>query len=106
MLSNRVGGPSATSTWSCTARPCDVSKLGSMAVVIGVSVPELLGGDARAFRHRRHLRPYHIGIDGGLANPGAVAAIAAGDHVFAPDQLGIAANALRNQLGMLDEVRF
>ena len=30
----------------------------------------------------------------------------AGDHVLAPDQLGVARDALRDQFGMLDEVRF
>ena len=63
------------------------------------------GGNARAFGHRRHLGPDHIGIDRGLADPGTIAAIAAGDDILAADQLGVAADALRDQFGMLDEVR-
>src|SRR6188472_799291 len=105
MLSNRSGcalmtGPSlAASSW-------EVSVRGSSGTAICRSVPELPGGDARAFCHRRHLRPDDIGIDRGLADPGAVTTVAAGDHVLAADQLGVAADALRNQLRMLDEVRF
>ena len=67
--------------------------------------PELLAGDPRALGHRRELGPHHVGIDRGLADPGAVAAIAAGDHVLAADEFGVAADALRDQLRMLDEVR-
>src|SRR4029450_1059334 len=68
--------------------------------------PELPRRDARAFRHRRHLRPYDIRVDRGLSDPGAEAAIASRHHVLAPDELRVAADALRNQLRMLDEVRF
>jgi hypothetical protein len=42
----------------------------------------------------------------GLADPGAVAAIRAGDDVLAADKLGVAADALRDQFRMLDEIRF
>ena len=52
------------------------------------------------------LGEYDIGIDRRLSDPGAIAAIAAGNDVFAPHQLGITANALRNQFRMLDEIRF
>src|SRR4051812_49125695 len=70
------------------------------------SVPELLGGEARAFRHRPQLGEDHVGIDRGLPNPGAVAAIGAGDDILAADQLGVAADALRDQFRVLDEIRF
>src|SRR2546421_3151814 len=69
------------------------------------SLPELSRRDARAFGERRELRPYHVGIDRRLPDPGAVAAIAARHHVLSSHQLRIAADALRDQLGMLDEVR-
>src|SRR5712692_9132820 len=69
------------------------------------SRPKLPGRDARAFRQRGELRPNHVGIDRGLADPGAVAAITAGDDVLAPDQLGVAGDALGDELRMLDEVR-
>src|SRR4029079_7192554 len=36
----------------------------------------------------------------------AEAAIAAGDYILSADQIGVARDALRNQLGMLDEIRF
>ena len=54
---------------------------------------------------RRHLRPHHVGIDRGLSDPGAVAAIAAGDDVLAADELRVAPDALRDQFRMLDEIR-
>src|SRR5436190_11613461 len=52
--------------------------------------PEFARRDACAFGQRRELCPYHIGVDRGLSDPGAVAAIAARHHILAPDQLGIA----------------
>ena len=67
--------------------------------------PETLARNARAFGHRRKLRPYYVRIDGRLADPGAESAIASRNHVFPTDQFGIVADAVGNQLGMLDEVR-
>src|SRR5690606_7641897 len=69
------------------------------------SLPELFRGEPGALGHRRELGPDDIRIDGGLADPGPVAAVAARDDVLAPDQLCVAADALGDQLGMLDEVR-
>ena len=46
----------------------------------------------------------HVGIDRGLADPGAETAIAAGDDVVAADEVGIAGDALRNQFRVLDKV--
>ena len=43
--------------------------------------------DARAFGHRRELGPDHVGIDRGLADPGAIAAVAAGDTFSRPTSL-------------------
>ena len=60
----------------------------------------------RALGHRGHLRPYDVGIDRGLTYPRAEAAVASGDHVFPADKVGVTADALRDELGMLDEVRF
>src|SRR4051812_35159090 len=60
-------------------------------------VPELLCGNPRALGHRGHLGPDHVGIDRGLADPGAVAAVAAGNDVFAADQFGVAPDPLRDQ---------
>src|SRR3569832_524962 len=68
--------------------------------------PELLRRQPRAFRHRGELGKHHLRIDRGLSDPGAVAAIRSGNDVLAPDQLGVAADALRDQLRMLDEIRF
>src|SRR6187551_1563638 len=68
-------------------------------------LPELARRDSRTFGQRGHLRPDDVGIDGGLAYPRAVAAIAAGHHVLAADEICVAADALRDQLRMLDEVR-
>src|SRR5262249_47488565 len=69
-------------------------------------LPKLARGEAGAFGHGGELGPDHVGIDRGLPDPGAVAAIAAGDDGLAPDESGIAGKALRHQLRMLDEVRF
>src|SRR2546423_11783426 len=66
--------------------------------------PEFPRGNARAFRHGGELRKDHVGIHRGLSDPGAVAAIRAGKYVLAADQPRIAADALRNELRVLDEV--
>ena len=58
----------------------------------------------RAFGKTGELRPDDAGINRGLANPGTVAAIASGDDVFAPHEPGIAADALRDQLRVLNKV--
>src|SRR5262249_50942475 len=65
----------------------------------------MLRRDARALGHGGELGPCHVRIDGGLADPSAVATVAAADHILAADQVGVAADAMRDQLGMLDEVR-
>jgi len=41
-----------------------------------------------------------------LADPGPVAAIGAGRDVLAADQTRVIGDALRDELGMLDEIRF
>ena len=68
--------------------------------------PELFCRQPSALGHRRQFGPHHVGIDRGLADPGAEAAIAAGDDVVPADEVGVASNALRDQLRVLDEVRF
>src|SRR5690348_1382541 len=110
MVSKRPGSALATGP-SCAARSWEASVRGSRVLaMISISefrsVPELPGGDPRAFRHRRHLRPHHLGIDRGLADPGAIATVAAGNDILATDQPGIATDPLCDQLRMLDEVRF
>src|SRR5262245_17151083 len=66
--------------------------------------PKFARGEARAFGEARELCPYDAGVDCGLAHPGAVAAIAPGDDVLAADQPGIAADALGDQLRVLNKV--
>src|SRR3954464_6268099 len=70
------------------------------------SVPEPLGGDPRPLGHRGELGPDHVGIDRRLADPGAVATVAAGYDIFTADPLGVTPDPLRDQLGMLDEIGF
>src|SRR6516162_4949847 len=65
--------------------------------------PELARGEARSFRQAGELRPYNARIDCSLAHPGTVAAIASGDDALAADEAGIAADALRDKLGVLDK---
>src|SRR5204862_25772 len=73
---------------------------------LNTSPPEFPRGYARTFRHGGKLRPDHVGVHRGLSDPGAVAAVRAGKHVLAADQPRVAPDALRNELGMLNEVRF
>src|SRR6478735_2789714 len=68
------------------------------------SGPELARCYACPFGHCGHFRPYHVGIDGSLTDPSAITAVAAGNDVFASDQLRIAAEPLSNEIGMLDEI--
>ena len=63
-------------------------------------------GQPGAFGHRRQFRPHHVGIDRGLADPGAETAIAAGDDVVTSDEVGVAGDALCDQPRVLNEVRF
>src|SRR5215469_10641489 len=69
-------------------------------------LPELARGDARAFGHRSHLGPNDVRIHGRLADPGAEAAVAAAHHVLPAHELRVATYPLRDELWMLDEVRF
>src|SRR5258705_4389927 len=69
-------------------------------------LPELAGGDARTLGHRGHLRPHDVRIDRGLPHPRTEAAVAPGDHILPSDKVRVPADALRDELGMLDEVRF
>src|SRR6478609_7210544 len=78
----------------------------SIGAMTASLLPELARRDSRTFGQRGHFRPDDVGIDGGLAHPRAVAAIAAGHHVLAADEVSVAADPLRDQLRMLDEVRF
>src|SRR5262245_6709784 len=70
---------------------------------VGV-LPELPRRAARALGHAGELRPGDVGIDGGLADPRAEAAIGPGHHVLAADQPRVAADALGDQVRVLDEV--
>src|SRR5262245_41274845 len=72
----------------------DVPRHARLCPPYGVSCPELLARQPCPFGERRKLRPDHVGIDRRLADPGAVAAVRAGDDVLAPDQAGIASDAL------------
>src|SRR3984893_419135 len=66
--------------------------------------PELARSEAGAFREAGELGPDDRRVDRGLADPGTVAAITAGDDVLAADEIGIAGDALGNQFGVLDEI--
>src|SRR5262245_16393977 len=48
-------------------------------------LPELARCERSAVRHRLELGEYNVGIDRRLSDPGAVAAIAACNHVFTSD---------------------
>src|SRR5262245_50997155 len=70
---------------------------------VGV-LPELPRRAARPLGHAGELRPGDVGIDGGLADPRAEAAIGPGADVLAAAQPRVAADALGNQVRVLDEV--
>src|SRR5579885_2132609 len=89
-----------------TTRPKTRCRRAAATADPAASAPELRACEAGAFGHGAELCPDHHRIDRGLADPGAVAAIGPGHHVLAADQVGIARDALRHELGMLDEVRF
>src|SRR5262245_54861419 len=70
-----------------------------------VLAPELLAGEIGALAQRLELLPDHGGVHlGAIERLRGEAAIRGGDHVLAPDQLGVAQDALGNQLGMLHDV--
>src|ERR1700736_3206687 len=62
--------------------------------------PKLLRGEAGAFGEAAQFGPGEVGMD-----PAAEAAIGAGDDVLAADDLGIAQDAVGDELRVLDEVQ-
>src|ERR1700724_2806120 len=61
--------------------------------------PQLLRGEAAAFGEAAQFGPGEVGMD-----PAAEAAIGAGDDVLAADDLGIAQDAVGDELRVLDQV--
>src|SRR6516162_7170637 len=66
------------------------------------TAPETLGGDLGAFGHRAQLFERDVGIELAVAGEGAKTAIGAGNDALAPDDVGEAADSLRDEFGMLD----
>src|SRR5882762_8176296 len=67
--------------------------------------PELSSGDLRSLRDRLKLRPDHRGVNfGSERRLGREATVAPADHVLASDELGIAADSLSDQFGVLDDI--
>src|SRR5262245_5325743 len=66
--------------------------------------PEPFGRDRRALCHRAQFLERNVGVELAVAGESPEAAIAAGDHALAADDVGKAADALRDELGMLDVV--
>src|SRR5262245_60806893 len=71
----------------------------------GRSRPELLRGNRGALRERAELGPHDIRVDAARADVDREAAVDAGHDAIATDEVRIAADALRDELGMLDVVR-
>src|SRR6516162_9488395 len=87
------------------ALPKSPNRIGSISWVQASGLrPKFVRREPRAFRQTGKLCPYDARIDRGLAHPGAVPAIAAGDDVLAADKPRIMANALRDQHGVLDKI--
>src|ERR1700719_3835674 len=61
--------------------------------------PELLRGEAGAFGEAAQFGPGEVGMD-----PAAEAAIGAGDDILAADHLGIAQDAIGDEVRVVDEV--
>src|SRR5712692_11769895 len=85
-------------------RESQTRESGATSVSPASTAPKLFRGQPSALGHRCQLGPHHVGIDRGLADPGAEAAIAADDDVVAADEVGVTGDALRDQLRVLDEV--
>ena len=69
-------------------------------------VPKLLRSDGRTVGQRLELGPRDARIDGRLcAYEDAETAVCACDDVLADGDLGVVDNSLRDQLGVLDEIR-
>src|SRR5215469_6834213 len=68
------------------------------------SPPEFARREPGAFGEAGEFRPHDARIDRRLADPGAIAAITAGDDVLTADKPRITADALRDQLRVLDEI--
>src|SRR4029453_9418201 len=66
--------------------------------------PELAAGDGGALRQRSELRPDNLRIHAARSDVNAEAAVDAGHHVVAADELRISLETLRDELGMLDVV--
>src|SRR6185312_8919493 len=83
-----------------------LSARGSSKLISNFLFPELARCERCAVRHRLELGKHNIGIHRGLPDPGAETAVTAGDHILSADQIGVASDALCDQFGMFDEIRF
>src|SRR6185369_10302339 len=66
--------------------------------------PQRVGGEPRALDQRAQLVPDDVGVDLDPTGEGAEAAVAARDDVLTTDHVGVALDALGDQVRMLDEV--
>src|SRR5262249_793090 len=69
------------------------------------SLPQFLRSEPRALGERGELHPHDLGVDLQPAGKGAEAAIDAGDDVSRSHHARVLRDAVRHQLGVLDEVR-
>ena len=65
--------------------------------------PQFLAGEPRAFGQRLELRPHDLRMDAAVERALRKAAIGAGDHVLAADDLRQPNDAFGDQFGMRDE---
>src|SRR5207253_3242724 len=66
------------------------------------AAPKPLRRNRRPLDHRTQLFERDVRVELAVTGKGAKAAIAAGDHPLAPDDVGELADALGDELGMLD----
>src|SRR6516165_2237855 len=69
------------------------------------AAPKALRGDLRTFSHRVELLEGNVGIELAITSKGSKTAIAPRDDALAADNIGKAANALGDELGMFDIIR-
>src|SRR5262249_45251075 len=67
-------------------------------------LPELSRRAPGSFGHARELRPYDVGINGGVPAPRAEPAARSGEDLLASAEPRVTADTLGDQIRMLDEV--
>src|SRR3984893_19377778 len=87
------------------AKSSCLDMLPSPQALLCANLPQFLRSEPRALGERGELHPHDLGVDLQPAGEGAEAAIDPGDDVLRSQHARVLHDAVRHQLGMLDEVR-